>query len=140
MAGDSYLMNVDADGVIGPKTVKAVNYAIDKITGPLPYFSKGNMNVTNTRQYAGGLAQTFISYIKQRGGKILAPPASKARGRGSAPIPLGPSTAGPTSTSTGPSSDNKWIWYVVGGVSVLLVLGIVARSVRRSPAAQPAKA
>lgn len=135
MSGDAALSGLGVDGKIGPKTVKATNYAFTNyLKAPAP------MSQAYVQQHVTYLGAQITSYVESHGGVVpaLPPPARVVRN----PATILPPSMLPQSTASGSGlpSDNKWIWYVVGGVSVLLVLGIVARSVRRPPATQPAKA
>lgn len=125
MAGDPTLMKVKVDGIIGPNTVKAVNYAIKLVGGFPPYFKTPNMNVTNVRQYAGGLAQIITQHIQSRGGTVPTPVVQKAVRRSSSPAftPMAPEPA------ASPFADRRWVWWVVGGVAVLVVLTMAAKVV-----------
>lgn len=126
MAGDPTLMKVKVDGVIGPNTVKAVNYAIKLVGGFPPYFKTPNMNVTNVRQYAGGLATTITQHIQQRGGTVPAPVIQKAvhhaAGGGPSAISIPTPDAEP---------DRRWIWWTVAGGSVLLILVMAAHVTKK---------
>jgi hypothetical protein len=129
--GDPALSKLKVDGIIGPATVKAVNLAFANYLGPLP----APLAITAVRKQADQLAQQITSYVEAHGGTV--PPPWVGSKKRSTFIPPPPSVM-PAMTATTPG-DNKWVWYVVGGVSILLVLGIVARSVRRPPP-QPVKA
>lgn len=137
MAGDPTLTKLKVDGIIGPNTVKAANYAITKY-GPFgPHFQKGNLHIGTVRSYAGGLAQVITQHIQSRGGSVPPPQIKRAVAR----IPSGGGM--PASIPEAPPPDRKWIWWVVGGVSVLVVLAVATRAVRGSAPAkrrQPAEA
>lgn len=132
--GDATLSKLKVDGVIGPNTVKATNYAISQ-TGGSPQFPHSNLTLQQVRSNAGALAAYVAQQVQKAGGTISTPTVVKRSSNILSTLSPGP--IGPATTATTPG-DNKWVWYVVGGVSILLVLGIVARSVRRPPP-QPVK-
>lgn len=125
MAGDPTLTKLKVDGVIGPNTVKAVNYAITKY-GPFgQYFQKGNQHIDGVRAYAGGLAQVITQHIQQRGGHVPEPQVQKAIAR----VPSGGLVPAPITPPEAP--DRRWIWWAVGGGSVLLILVMAASVVKK---------
>lgn len=135
MAGDPSLTKIKVDGIIGPQTVKLVNYAIEKYHPAGQYFPRGNLHIGTVRSYAGGIASEITKYIQQRGGSVPTPQVQKAVARYSSVMPSIPIPA------PEPEADRKWIWWVVGGVSVLLVLTMaasVAKKHRQAPAAAAA--
>jgi hypothetical protein len=134
--GDAALSKLKVDGIIGPNTVKAVNYAISQ-TGGSPQFPHSNLTLQQVRSNAGALAAYVAQQVQKAGGTISTPVVVKRSSGSTSLIPAFAPPAGPVSVAT--IGSNKWVWYVVGGVSLLLVLSIVARSVRR-PAPQPVKA
>lgn len=129
LAGDPKLTGVRVDGVIGAKTVTAVNYALSHYIGATQYFPRADLTLDKVRQYAGSLAQIITNQVQQRGGAIPTPKVEKAVARHRASgggVPFAP-TAEPE-----PATDNKkWVWWVVGGVSVLLALSVVAAAAKR---------
>ena len=129
MSGDATLAKLAVDGKIGPNTVKATNYAFTNyLKAPAP------MSLAYIHQHVNYLESQITSYVEAHGGTV--PPPWVGSKKPSTFISPPPSVM-PAMTATTPG-DNKWVWYVVGGVSILLVLGIVARSVRRPPP-QPVK-
>jgi len=123
--GDSTLTKIGVDGIIGPKTVKAVNYAIAQKYVVMKDFPRPELTLQHVRQFAPGIAAAVESAVKAGGGTfplIKAPAAVARAGGGGAPaIPLDVPPAEP---------DRKWVWWAVGGVSVLVVLSLVAKAVR----------
>lgn len=133
MAGDPTLIKVKVDGIIGPATVKAANYAITTY-GPFgQYFQKGNLHIGTVRSYAGGLAQVITQHIQQRGGTVPAAVIQAHRTHVSIPLPVAPE-------ASEPESDRRWIFWAVGGAAVLLTLALAASAARkhRQPAAAAA--
>jgi hypothetical protein len=126
--GDPSLSKLKQDGVIGPNTVKAVNYAFSNYIG-----THAPLTLPAVRQNVGQLAQQITAYVEANGGSVP-PPWVGSRKKSFAPIPLPQMPAIPGISA----GDNKWVWWVVGGVSVLVVLTVVAKAIRRPP--QPAKA
>ena len=131
MSGDAALSKLTVDGKIGPNTVKATNYAFaNYLKAPAP------MSLAYIHQHVNYLEAQVTSYVEAHGGVV--PPPWVGSKKLSTFITPSPPSGMPAATAT-TAGDNKWVWYVVGGVSILLVLGIVARSVRR-PAQQSVKA
>lgn len=129
MSGDSTLMKLKVDGIIGPQTVKALNYAIQLVGGFPPYFKTPNMNVTNTKQYAGGIATTITQYIQARGGSVpVASVEQHHQARASSALP--PIPTGSTSSGGGHFEFPMWGYWVIGGLSGLVLLN--ALSLRRA--------
>lgn len=124
-AGDSALMSVAVDGVIGPNTVKAVNHALATYVGTTSAFPRADLTVTKVRQFAGALAALIIQRVQKSGGTVPPVQVAKARSRSSSAasafVPL---------PDLHPTSDRKWIWWVVGGV-ILLVILVAAGGVAR---------
>ncbi len=114
-SGDSQLMSVQVDGVIGPNTVKAVNHALATYVGSTQFFPRADLTVTKVQQFAGALATLIAQRVQKSGGTV--PPAQvvKVRPRAAA------SSFVPTPDLHSPS-DRKWIWWVVGGVGLLVIL------------------
>jgi peptidoglycan hydrolase-like protein with peptidoglycan-binding domain len=127
--GDPKLAQLAVDGVIGPKTVAAVNYALATYVGGTPAFPRADLDVTKVRQFAGKLAALVSERVKKSGGSVPAPVVTKAISRRAAPPALFPVTP-PAEASMFPPT-GKWVWYVVGGVSVLIVLSIAAATVKK---------
>ena len=127
MSGDSTLMKVKVDGIIGPQTVKALNYAIKLVGGFPPYFKTPNMNVTNTKQYAGGIATTITQYIQARGGSVPSVVVAAHHAHASLPpIPTGATTSTDAKKSWLPAEFPRWGWWVIGGVSALVLLNALS--------------
>lgn len=124
--GDPTLSKLKVDGVVGSGTTKAVNYAIAQHYVVMPSFPRPELTVQHVRQYASGIAAAIESAVMAGGGTLAPIRAAAARSHG------GGATAALPADAMAPSdgSDHKWIWWVVGGVSVLVVLGIAASAVR----------
>lgn len=135
--GDAALSRLGIDNKAGPATTKAVNYAIKQKYVVMPSFPNPNLTVQHVRRFANGIAAAVEQAVQAAGGTV--PPVVIKAHQHVSLSPVGPIQLQPGSEASQPSN-NKWIWYVVGGVSILLVLGIVARSSRRPPALQPARA
>lgn len=123
--GDPSLSKLAVDGVIGPGTVKAVNYALSTYIGGSKAFPRADLDVTRVRQYAGALAALVIQRVQQSGGSIPAPVVQHALARRSA------GSIAPVVADMVPTPDRKWVWYVVGGVSILIVLSLAAAAVKK---------
>lgn len=126
MHGDPTLSKLKIDGVVGPGTTKAVNYAIAQKYVVMPNFPRPELTVQHVRQFAGGLAAAVEGAVRAGGGS-LAPIATRApRARSGAgggvpaaipePLPAEPNRA--------------WVWWAVGGLGVLVVLSIAAKAIR----------
>jgi hypothetical protein len=129
LAGDPALTRVKVDGVIGSKTVTAVNYALSHYIGATQYFPRADLTLAKVRQYAGSLAQIITNQVQQRGGTIPTPKIEKAvvhRRASGGGVPFAPPP------EPAPATDNrKWVWWVVGGISVLLALSVAAATTKR---------
>jgi hypothetical protein len=130
LRGDPALTKVKVDGIIGPATVKAINYAIAQKYVVMPSFPRPELTLQHVRQFSAGLAAAVEDAVKAGGGSFpLISTPSHARGG----VPALP----PDALSPAPESDHKWVWWAVGGVSVIVVLAIAASAVkkrRREPA------
>lgn len=135
-AGDPKLSGLHVDGVIGPATVTAVNYALANYVGGTPAFPRADLTVVRVRQNAAALAVLVTQRVQKSGGAVPAPQVDRAPARrtsaGAPSLPPGlmPSDAG--------GGAPKWIWWVVGGVSVLLVLSMAAGVARKQRVPVPA--
>lgn len=127
--GDAALSKLKQDGIIGPGTTKATNYAFSTYLG-----APNVMSTAYVRQHVNYLQGQVTAYVEAHGGTVP-PPWVGSRKKSLAPIPLPQMPAIPGMSA----SDNKWVWWVVGGVSILVVLTVVVKAVRRPPA-QSAKA
>ena len=132
--GDPALASLTVDGIIGPNTVKAVNRALATYVGATAAFPTANLDVTRVRQYAGALASLISDRVKKSGGTVppvvVHHPVKRAPALPSLPVAI------PTTSMTASVFDNqKWIWWVVGGVSILAVLSAAASAVKTRKAA-----
>lgn len=117
--GDPQLSRLTVDGVIGPATVKAINYALATYIGGSTAFPRADLTVTKVRQFAGALAALVTQRVQKSGGMIPAPKVQSIVHRsagGIAPV-VHPADLTPAGTP-------QWVWYAVGGVSVLIVLSL----------------
>ncbi|MBV8722048.1 MAG: hypothetical protein JO277_07850 [Candidatus Eremiobacteraeota bacterium] len=128
LAGDPKLTAVAVDGVIGAKTVAAVNYALATYVGSTAAFPRADLTLVKVRQNAGALAQLITNQVQSRGGAIPTPQVQKAHRAPALRIPVQPIVA-PEAQSLRSVS---WVWWGVAGVSVLLALSVIASVVRGS--------
>jgi LPXTG-motif cell wall-anchored protein len=123
LRGDPALTKIKVDGVIGPATVKGVNYAIAQRYVVMKDFPRPELTLQHVRQFSAGLAAAVEGAVKAGGGSF--PLISSAPAHAKAPV-LPPDVLAP---DTG--AGTKWVWWAVGGVSVLVVLAIAASAVRK---------
>lgn len=135
LRGDPTLSKIGVDGIIGPKTVKAVNYAIAQKYVVMKDFPRPELKLSHVRQFSSGIAAAVEAAVKAGGGTFplisamttRAPSGGGGAGGGGGralPIDL---------TPTAPEPDRKWVWWAVGGLGVLVILSIAARAVRGGP-------
>lgn len=127
-SGDAQLSRLQVDGVIGPASVKAVNYALATYVGSTPSFPRADLTLVRVRQNAAALAVLITQRVQKSGGAVPAPVVQKAAARRVNPAALLPSGMSP---SPGFGSSPRWIWWVVGGVSILLVLSVAAGAMKK---------
>lgn len=129
LRGDPTLSKLAVDGIIGPNTVKAVNYAIAQKYVVMKDFPRPELTLQHVRQFSAGLAAAVEGAVKAGGGSFpLVPTSAPSRAKGGGGgVPMTLPEIPP------PESDRKWVWWVVGGVGVLVALSLVARSVRGKP-------
>lgn len=128
LRGDPTLSKIGVDGIIGPKTVKAVNYAIAQKYVVMKDFPRPELTLQHVRQFSDGIAAAVEGAVKAGGGKfplIKAPSVAPARGGGGG-APMIPVDI----PAAAPEADRKWVWWVVGGVGVLAILSIAAKAMR----------
>lgn len=126
--GDPNLSKLSVDGVIGPKTVVAVNYALSTYVGGSPAFPRADLDVTKVRQFAGKLVALVVQRVQRSGGAVPPPVVTRAISRHPSSFPI---TAPVTEAGLIPTPDSKWIWWAVGGVSILIVLSLAAVTVKK---------
>lgn len=125
--GDTRLTSVQIDGVVGPKTVTAVNVALANYVGATPLFPKANLDLQKVRQYAGALAALVEERVKKSGGTIPAPEVVKRTPKVSA---TNIATAALIPAPDAPH-DRRWIFWAVGGVSALVLLAAAANAMKK---------
>jgi hypothetical protein len=123
LRGDPALTKIKVDGVIGPATVKAVNYAIAQKYVVMTDFPRPELTLQHVRQFSAGLAAAVEGAVKAGGGSFPTIRAVAPRSGASAPVI-------PADVPAPDEGGHTWVWWIVGGVSVLAVLGIVASMVR----------
>lgn len=131
-SGDPLLMKVAVDGVVGPKTVAAVNHALANYVGGTPAFPRADLTVAKVRQYAGALATLVSQRVQKSGGTVPAAVIKKS-------APRAPSGPFPTTALdvTAPASGlqlPQWAWYAIGGGGLLILLMAGAAAVKRKRA------
>ena len=133
LRGDPTLSKIGVDGIIGPKTVKAVNYAIAQKYVVMKDFPRPELKLSHVRQFSSGIAAAVEAAVKAGGGTFplistamttRAPSGGGGGGGRALPIDL---------TPTAPEPDRKWLWWAVGGLGVLVILSIAAKAVRGGP-------
>ncbi len=125
-AGDSQLMAISVDGVVGPATVKLTNYALAHFVGATPGFPSANLTAVQVKGSAAVLADRVTARVKQSGGSVPAPVIAKKRvSRGS----IAPAFMPP------PEPDRRWVFWVVGGVGVLVLLSAATVAIKKRKAA-----
>lgn len=126
LRGDPTLTKVQVDGVIGSKTVAAVNYAIAQKYVVMRDFPRPDLTLQHVRQFSAGLAAAVEGAVKSGGGTFPTIPsgAGSSRSRSAPPAALAPIETADV------DGGHKWVWYVVGGASLLVVLALVTSAVR----------
>jgi hypothetical protein len=122
--GDATLSKVGVDGIIGPKTVKAVNTAIAQKYMSTPYFPNPNLTIVHVKKFASGLADVAEGAVRAAGGTVTAPQVKQHASSILPPIP----TFSPSSSGGGPIEFPRWGWWVIGGVSALVLLNALSLS------------
>jgi peptidoglycan hydrolase-like protein with peptidoglycan-binding domain len=139
--GDAKLSKLGVDNLVGPKTVKAVNYAISQKYVVMPSFPNPNLTVQHVRQFASGIAAAVEQAVQAHGGTV--PAVSIHRGGGSkasAADIVAAQQAAQTSTYNALTDNPNLVWWVVGGAGLVLALGFMAARKRRGAMRVPAPA
>jgi len=123
-AGDPQLTSVSIDGVVGPATVKATNYALANFVGATPGFPKANLTAIQVRQSAAVLADRIEARTKASGGTVPPPPAVTAKSRAVSHAPAFVPEAPP-------EPDRRWVFWVVGGVGTIVLLSAVTIALKK---------
>lgn len=126
--GDPALSKLSVDGVIGPGTLKATNYALST------YVGGGQHTLTQVRQNAAALADQVTHFVESHGGVVLPPSAPVKKIRMTLPALTIPS---PGAMPQSGSFDTKYVWWGVAALSGLVILSMFASVTRRRrPAAE----
>lgn len=125
--GDPTLSKVKVDGVVGPATTKAVNYAIAQRYVVMPSFPNPNLTVQHVRQFAGGIAGAIEEAVTAAGGTI---PAVAPRSKRATAAEVAAATAASKEPPLAPSHSNT-VWWIIGGAGLVLALGFAASAMRR---------
>ncbi len=129
-SGDPALMKVAVDGVVGPKTVAAVNHALANYIGGTPAFPRADLTVAKVRQYAGALATLVSQRVQKSGGTVPAAVIKKAAPRAPAgAFPTTPLDAG--AAPAGGLQLPQWAWYAIGGTGLLILLMAGAAAMKK---------
>lgn len=123
--GDSQLSKLKVDGVVGPNTVSALNYAFKT------YGGSGRTDWTVADVHKSGLALVDIvsSVVRQQGGTVAKPSAKKRSSSSAADIMAAQAAAVPGSfLDTHPNL----VWYGIAGAAVVLALGFMSARRKRS--------
>jgi hypothetical protein len=132
--GDGSL-SIAVDGIIGPGTVKAVNYALKTYIGAGPVHAAGLsgrfLNATATKsdvqQYAGTLATIVTTAVKSAGGTIPDPVVSAARSHSGGGSSAAAQAAAQAALATDNTQMNPNLVWIGTGIAVLVVaLGFMA--------------
>ena len=70
LRGDPTLTKIGVDGIIGPKTVAAVNYAISQKYVVMKDFPNPNLTLQHVRQFSAGIAAAVEGAVKAGGGSF----------------------------------------------------------------------
>lgn len=128
--GDSAL-NIAVDGVIGPGTVKATNYALKTYIGAGPAqaaglsgrFLSGTATKTDIQQYVDTLATVVSGAVHSAGGSIPDPVVAPARSRSGGGKISFPEAAPVADTSM---MHSQLVWVGGGVALIVLALGFMA--------------
>ncbi len=129
--GDRALSSIAIDGVIGPATVKAVNYALATYVGASPQFPKANLDITKVRQYAGALASLVEDRVRKSGGTVPTPQVVKRAPKPALSITSAAASMIAPTSNIPESGDRRWVFWAVGGVGVLVMLAAAASAVKK---------
>lgn len=129
--GDSSL-NVAVDGIIGPGTVKAVNYALKNVIGAGPIQAAGLsgrfLNATATKgdvqNYAATLAQIVTTAVQNAGGSVPPPPSIAERVRAGSSRVAAQAQQALTSDPLNPHPN--MVYYIAGGALLVVAIGFMA--------------
>ncbi len=125
-AGDPQLIGIKIDGLVGPATVKATNYALAHFVGATPGFPSANLTALQVRQSAAVLADRVEARTKSSGGTVPAPPKVTVKARSTSRAPAAPFMPAPP-----PEADHRWVFWVVGGVGVLVLLSAATVALKK---------
>ncbi len=117
--GDAQLTSLVVDGVIGPKTVAATNYAFAKY---VEISQKSSMSPAQIRAGAAALAARVEGRVEASGGTVGAPVVVRPKQRAGAPAPV---------FIPPPAPNRRWIFWAVGGVGVFVILAAAATAVKK---------
>lgn len=135
-AGDSALSKLAVDGVIGPNTVKAVNYAFTNYGGS----TRTDWTVEDVRKNASTLVMIVSSVVHQQGGSVPKPGAKKRASGASAADLIAAQQATKTSSYDLFTEHPNLVWWVIGGAGLVMALGFAAAKRRRAAVRVPATA
>lgn len=130
VTGDPVLKALVVDGKLGPKTVAAVNRALAKYVGATKYFPRADLQLVHVRNHTVGITGLIVDRVKKSGGTVPVPVIE----RSSVVKRTAASVFTPASEPV-PNDNKKLILYVVGGVSLLMLLAITASVVKRKKTA-----
>lgn len=127
--GDPALSKLKVDGIVGPGTTKAVNYAIGQKYVVMKDFPRPELTVAHVRKFAAGIAAAVEAAVTASGGSLVSVAAPKSGGGGRAlPVALAP-----LEPSGGEPGVPKWVFWTIGGVGALLLLTVMTKLVRVKP-------
>lgn len=131
--GDPALSKLKVDGIVGPGTTKAVNYAIGQKYVVMKDFPRPELTVQHVRKFAAGIAAAVEAAVTAGGGTLVAVKTkSSGAGGGGGGRPL-PTTLAPLEPSGGEPGVPKWVFWTIGGVGALLLLTVASKLVRVKP-------
>lgn len=124
--GDSALTKVQVDGVVGTKTVTALNYAFKTYGGS----ERTDWTVPEVKKAALSLSDIVVSVVRQQGGTVDKPKKKGSSSASAADI-IAAQQASKVSAYNAFTENPNLAWWVLGGALVVVSLGFAAAKKRR---------